>query len=151
LLLSRNTRRLFKLARLRNYPIISNIYTKAIMVFSWTLCENRVFFHKMQWILLNVIHRTVNYLLFAIGTLSPTSSSIFERYRLSLTCFRRLSSSFFNGVHPLPIRIIIRPLRTASFYAIHFGGLRSCSASPKITVVGIIDRRRFATERFTFR
>lgn len=53
----------------------------------------------------------------------------------------RLSSSFFNGVHPLPIRIIIRSLRTASLYAIHFGGLRPCSASPKITVVDIIDRR----------
>lgn len=45
------------------------------------------------------------------------SSSIFERYRLPFVRFRVLPSSFFNGVHPLPIRIIIRPLRTASFYA----------------------------------
>ncbi|CAL1689831.1 unnamed protein product [Lasius platythorax] len=34
----------------------------------------------------------------------------------------------------------------------HFGGLRPCSASPKITVVEIIDRRRrrFVTECFAF-
>lgn len=103
-----------------------------------------------EFCLTNAIYRTVNYL--------PHSRSLPCRQhpRLSsnigsLSCsLPRLPSSFFNRVHPLPIRIIIRPLRTASFYAIHFGGLRLCSASPKITVVGIIDRRRFATERFAF-
>jgi len=152
LLPSRNTRKLRNLARFNN-PI--NEYArKSRCGFRkrCSLCGNRDCFpsQNSEFCLTNAIYRTVNYLLHSRSLpcrQHPRLSSNVIGFLLLVSA--RLSSSFFNGVHPLPIRIIIHPLRTASFYAIHFGGLRPCSTSPKITVVGIIDRRCFATERFS--